>query len=74
MAMEAPDLDECRGPVPEPSDPTVRKRQLYVNMIISQWMVAFGPGALPEQRSRAIAREMFSAGPGRVYRRRARTQ
>ncbi|WP_148046368.1 DUF6082 family protein [Halostreptopolyspora alba] len=66
-AMDDPDLDECWGPVPDPGDPKVRRQQLYINMIVSQWSVAYETGAMPEKRLRAIAREMFSAPPGRAY-------
>ncbi|GAB3466243.1 hypothetical protein GCM10027570_55300 [Streptomonospora sediminis] len=73
-AMDDPALDECWGPVPEHSDPKVRKQQLYVNMIVSQWGVAYETGAMPEKRLRAIARDMFSAPPGRTYWQRAGPQ
>lgn len=73
-AMDDPDLDECWGPLPAPGDPKTRKQQLYVNMIISQWGVAYETGAMPEQRLRAVAREMFSAPPGRTFWARAREQ
>ncbi|WP_106584653.1 DUF6082 family protein [Murinocardiopsis flavida] len=67
MAMDDPDLDVCWGPVPEPGDPRHRKQQLYLNMIVSQWQVAFETGAMPEERLRAIAEEMFSGAPGRAF-------
>jgi hypothetical protein len=71
-AMDDPDLDECWGPIPEPSDPRTRKQQLYINQIISQWGVAYETGAMPERRLRAISREMFSARPGQEFWARAR--
>lgn len=67
MAMDDPDLDECWGPVPQPSVPKIRKQQLYLNMIVTQWAVSFETGAMPDTRLRAIAEEMFSAAPGRAF-------
>ncbi|WP_201776555.1 DUF6082 family protein [Allosalinactinospora lopnorensis] len=72
MAMDDPDLDECWGPVPDGEDPKTRKQQLYTNMIISQWASAFEIGALPEERLRAVAREMFQGAVGYAYWTRAR--
>jgi hypothetical protein len=67
MAMDDPDLDECWGPVPSPSDPKTRKQLLYANMIIAEWALSFETGALPETRLRAIANEMFQGQIGRNY-------
>ncbi|GAA3739245.1 DUF6082 family protein [Salinactinospora qingdaonensis] len=67
MAMDDPDLDACWGPVPEPDDPKSRKQQLYTNMIVSQWASAFETGALPEERLRAVAGEMFEGEIGYAY-------
>lgn len=73
MGMDAPDLDECWGPVPSPSDPRTRKQLLYTNMIISEWALSFETGVLPEPRLRAIANEMFQGQVGRNYWQTART-
>jgi uncharacterized membrane protein len=67
MAMEDPDLDECWGPVPPPEDPKTRKQLLYTNMIISEWSLSFETRALPEERLRSIANEMFQGRVGRAY-------
>ncbi len=72
MAMEDPDLDECWGPVPSPDDPKTRKQLLYTNMIVSEWSLSYGTGALPERRLRVIASEMFHGRVGRAYWRDAR--
>lgn len=72
MAMHDPDLDECWGPLPSPSDARTRKQQLYVNMIVSEWSMSFEIGILPERRLRRISREMFQGTPGRDYWRRVR--
>jgi hypothetical protein len=72
MAMNDSDLDECWGPVPEPDDPKTRKQQLYTNMIISAWEMSFEVRALPEQRLRFIANEMFCGRVGREFWRNAR--
>ncbi|WP_460855467.1 DUF6082 family protein [Nocardiopsis coralliicola] len=74
MAMDDPDLDECWGPVPTAEDAKTRRQQLYVNMIVTQWGVSYETGAMPEKRLRAVAREMFSAPPGRAYWEAAREQ
>jgi len=67
MAMNDPDPDECRGPVPDPDDAKTRKQQLYINMIISEWEMSFETKTLPEHRLRAITNEMFSGNPGHDY-------
>jgi hypothetical protein len=67
MAMDDPDLDECWGPVPPPEDPKTRKQLLYTNMIISEWSLSFETRALPDERLRAIANEMFQGQVGRNY-------
>lgn len=72
MAMDDPDLDEAWGPVPAGESRKARRQLMYINMIISEWQMSFETKALPETRLRAIAREMFSAHPGRAYWREAR--
>src|SRR5690606_25230931 len=72
MAMDDPDLDEAWGPVPAGESRKARRQLMYINMIISEWQMSFETKALPETRPRAIAREMFSAHPGRAYWREAR--
>lgn len=67
MAIEDPDLDETWGPVPSDDDPRTRKQLLYANMIISEWAQSFETRALPEQRLRVIANEMFQGRIGRTY-------
>lgn len=67
MAMDDSDLDECWGPVPEPSDPKTRKQLLYTNMIVSEWAMSYETRALPEARLRANANEMFQGPVGRAY-------
>jgi hypothetical protein len=67
MAMEDPDLDECWGPVPAGEDAKVRRQQMYVNMIISEWQMSFETKALGETRLRAISREMFEGAAGRRF-------
>lgn len=67
MAMEDPDLDECWGPVPPQEDPKTRKQLLYTNMIISEWSLSYETRALPEERLRAIANEMFQGRVGCEY-------
>ncbi|WP_211302765.1 DUF6082 family protein [Allonocardiopsis opalescens] len=67
MAIEDPDLDACWGPVPPDEDVRERRRQLYLNMIVSQWEMSFETRSLPEARLRPIAREMFEGAPGRRF-------
>ncbi|SEG80718.1 hypothetical protein SAMN04489712_113138 [Thermomonospora echinospora] len=67
MAMDDPDLDACWGPVPAGQDLRTRRQQLYINMIVSEWRMSFETGALGPARLRAIAAEMFSGEPGRLY-------
>jgi hypothetical protein len=72
MAMEDPDLDECWGPVPASDDQKTRKQQLYTNMIIAAWEMAYETGATPEHRLRYNANEMFSGEVGRTFWRNSR--
>ncbi|HEX6473278.1 MAG TPA: DUF6082 family protein [Streptosporangiaceae bacterium] len=72
MAMDDPDLDECWGPVPAGEDAKVRRQQMYVNMIISEWQMSFETKALGESRLRAISREMFEGAAGQRFWRAAR--
>lgn len=67
MAMDDPDLDACWGPIPPGQDPRIRRQQLYLNMIVSEWRMSFETGALGPARLRAIAAEMFEGEPGRRY-------
>lgn len=50
----------------------VRRQQMYVNMIISEWQMSFETKALGETRLRAISREMFEGPVGRRFWRAAR--
>jgi Family of unknown function (DUF6082) len=72
MAMEDPELDEYWGPILSPDDPKSRKQQLYKNMIIAAWEMAYETGATPENRLRYNANEMFSGEAGRTFWRNSR--
>lgn len=67
MAMDDVDLDACWGPVPPDADRRERKQRLYTNMIIGQWASAYDTGALPEERLRVVAAEMFQGEAGHTF-------
>lgn len=67
MAMEDPDFNECWGPTGLDEPFKDQRQHMYVNMILSQWQVAYETGALGDKRLRAIAAEMFLGRVGRKF-------
>lgn len=64
MAMENPEYRECWGENFPEGDGTAQRQAMYMNMILSQWEMAYDSRAIEDELLRAMARKVFSGEVG----------
>lgn len=72
MAMDDPDLNECWGASAIGGSFRQQRQRMYVNLILSQWEMAYETRALGEKHLRAMAGGLFSGPIGHDFWRIAR--
>lgn len=66
LALDDEELLRAWGPFID-GDETQRRQHLYVNLIVSQWQMAYKLNELGDIELRAMTRELLRGDPGRRY-------
>ncbi|MFI5835011.1 DUF6082 family protein [Micromonospora sp. NPDC051300] len=67
MAIDAPDLLECWGPIEESTDLAWFRRHVYSNLIVTHWQLMWEVDTLSEAHLEVLADQFFKGVSGRRF-------